>query len=332
MSLFKITKYYSGPKSDHFDGIRFFNPWNPYKHSFWKVLYWKLTSSPRPWPDRLENTFSDIPPARVTGNALRVSFVGHSTVLIQTQGINILTDPTWSEWAAPFAWSRIRRVSEPGISFENLPKIDIVLISHNHYDHLHLETLQKLHRRDNPQFITPLGNDAIIHAYDSSIPIAVLDWGQSLGLTSNISVHLVPAQHWSARGLFDRRKALWGGFVIETDDGNIYFSGDTGYGKGEVFKHVKERFRRFRLAILPIGAYKPRFFMKDSHMNPADAIKAYHDLGLPHTMGVHYGTFRLADEGYDCPIKDLSYAKTTHNITQDRFRVLSIGEAWNVPM
>ena len=171
-----MKRYYQGPKSDHFDGTKFFNPWSPFPLSFFDLLCWRLTAKPAPWPKHLENTMSDLPPDRVEGTELRVSFVGHDTVLIQTQGINILTDPIWSLRASPFSWAGPKRVCAPGIPFDKLPKIDLVLISHCHYDHLDLATIHKLWTRDKPRIITPLGNDTIIQLHNPAIHVETLDW------------------------------------------------------------------------------------------------------------------------------------------------------------
>jgi L-ascorbate metabolism protein UlaG (beta-lactamase superfamily) len=322
--------YYNGPKSDHFDGKHFFNPWNKRQNSWLALIRWRMTANPRPWPEHLVNEYSDVPPNSVQGPEIRVSFVGHATVLIQTQGVNILTDPIWSERAGPFNWLGPKRLTDPGISFEKLPKIDLVLISHNHYDHLDQNTIQKLWRRDKPLIVTPLGNDSIIHSNDSSIIVKTLDWGQSIKLNKEFEVYLEPAQHWSGRGFSDRDEALWGAFVIKTISGNIYFAGDTGYSDGETFRKAKAKFGRFRFAMLPIGSYEPRWFMRYGHMNPEEAVFAHQDLGRPYTLPMHFGTFRLSDESFHDPLKALDIAKRSHDI-DERIQVLKVGQVWQVP-
>ena len=331
MPFLKKSTYYVGPVTDHFDGIRFYNPWNPRKHSWLGFIRWRMYYKSKPWPKHVENVFFDQPPAHVKGSKLRVCFIGHATVLIQTQGLNILTDPIWTDWATPVKIKKIKRVCDPGLSFENLPKIDLILVSHNHYDHLNQETIERLWERDKPLILSPLGNDTIIKQKNPSIQVTTLDWEQSYKINDKVTIHLQPSQHWSARGLWDKNKALWGAFTMETPGGNIYFAGDTGYGHGEVFYHVKEKFGKFRLAILPIGAYEPRWFMKYAHMNPEDAVTAYRDLGKPYTMGIHFGTFRFSDEGYKDPIKDLETSKRNHKISDEKFRTLNVGESWDVP-
>lgn len=318
--------YYKGPKSNHFDGRRFYNPWNPRRHSWRKVFRWMMTSEPHPWPKKVENEFSDTPPAIVAGSDLRVSFVGHSTVLIQTQGLNIVTDPVWTERVVPIKLANSKRVAKPGIAFENLPKIDIILISHNHYDHLNRKTIQWIAKRDHPLLITPLGNDTIIKSFAASLNVKTLDWEGSQKITDQVTIHLAPSQHWSGRGIFDVDKALWGAFVIETAAGNIYFAGDTGF-EARLFENVRAKFGSFRLAILPIGIYEPRWLMQYVHMNPKDALLAYKLLGEPNAIGIHYGTFRLADDGYEDPIALLNAEKKSQKITDNKFRVLKIGES-----
>ncbi|MBA3237254.1 MAG: MBL fold metallo-hydrolase [Parachlamydiaceae bacterium] len=322
-----MKPYYLGPISDHFDGERFFNPWQKRSHSFWSFLRWRLHANPKPWPRHI-TSFLDTPPICVKGSKLRISFVGHATVLIQTQGMNILTDPIWSKRASMFKRIGPKRIVEPGIRFEDLPKIDLVLISHNHYDHLDTPTLKKLWDRDQPIVIAPLGNDTIIQSAFPEIIVYTLDWHESKHV-GNISIHLEPAQHWSSRFITDRDKALWGSFVIDTPSGKIFFAGDSGYGKGEHFRKIFQKFGSFRFAMLPIGAYEPRWFMNYAHMNPEDAVLAHCDLGKPYTMGIHFGTFRLSDEGYRDPIHDLELAKQKHQV--GRFRALTIGETWEVP-
>lgn len=322
------NKYYSGPKSDHFDGAYFYNPWDRFKHSWWDVLRWKLTASPKPWPEP-KKLATETPLERVEGSDLIITFIGHASLLIQTEGLNILTDPNWADWASPLHSKRMRRMQPPGVLLENLPKIDLVCLSHNHYDHLDIETIRLLWQKDQPKIVTPLGNDTILRSKIPSIAVTALDWNESVEMGA-IKVHLQPAQHWSSRNLWDRNNALWGSFVFETAHGNVFFAGDTGYG--EFFHSIKAQFGSFRLAILPIGAYEPRWFMKYAHMNPEDAVQAYIDLGRPYCIGMHFGTFRLTDEGIDEPLKDLAAASQSHKVPEDRFRTLEVGKSWRVPL
>ena len=329
--LFKLSDYYNGPKSDHFDGSNFFNPWNPQTHSFFDILRWTFTSRRKEWPKGMVKSLTDTPPSRVEGNQLRISFVGHSTILIQTQALNILTDPIWSDRASPIKNLGPKRYSAPGIAFEKLPPIDVILLSHNHYDHLDIRTLKRVWDRDQPRIFTPLGNDRVVQSESPSIEVETLDWHESRTLFPGIHVHLIPCQHWSARRLFDKNKALWGAFVLTTPSGNIYFCGDSGYADGGFFRQARERFGPFRLAMLPIGAYEPRWFMKYAHMNPQEAVQAHRDLGEPHTLAMHYETFRLTDEGFAEPRSHLLQACIQQNVSANKFRPLKAGQSWIIP-
>lgn len=329
---FSVSKiYYQGPITDHFDGKRFYNPWAPKLPNASDLMRWRLSNKPKPWPARGHIHHFDTPPDRVEGHELRVSFVGHSTMLIQTDGLNILTDPIWAKRASPFKWIGPKRYANPGISLDHLPKIDIILISHNHYDHMDLHTIKKLWIRDKPRIITPLGNDTIIQANHNAIEVETLDWQQSIFINDTMRIHLQPAQHWSARGILDRNKALWGAFVIEAKGGNIYFAGDSGYGKGDIFRDTLKRFGSFRFAMIPIGAYEPQWFMSYAHMNPEEAVLVHKDLDRPYTAAIHFHTFKLGSEGRDEPMTVLNESLKKFNLDENRFRSLKIGEHWMIP-
>jgi L-ascorbate metabolism protein UlaG (beta-lactamase superfamily) len=184
-----------------------------------------------------------------------------------------------------------------------------VLVSHNHYDQMDVATVARLWRRDKPRIIVPLGNDAIIRSADASIAVEVGDWGDSFRLNDRVVVQLRRVHHWSARGIKDRRHALWSAFVIDEPGGGIYFVGDTGFGDGSAFRNVRRARPRLRLALLPIGAYEPRWFMKTQHMKPAEAVEDFRLCGAKQAIGHHWGTFRLADEGYDDPPRKLTEAR-----------------------
>jgi L-ascorbate metabolism protein UlaG (beta-lactamase superfamily) len=249
-------------------------------------------------------------------------------VLIQVAALNILIDPVWSERVSPVSFAGPKRVNDPGVPFDALPPIHVVLVSHNHYDHLDVDTLSALATPHRPRFITPLGNDTILHRHDSSIAAEAHDWGARVNLGSGVEVRFVPSRHWSARGLSDRNKALWTAFVIATPWGSIYHVADSGYGDGSHFRAAREQHGPFRLAILPIGAYEPRWFMRDQHMNPAEAVQAFIDCGAEYALGHHHGTFQLTDEGIDAPELALIAAREQAEIAPERFAALKPGQVW----
>ncbi len=324
------ARYYDGPVSNHFDGTRFFDPHGVPPKSFVDLARWMLGGNRAAWPERVPNVRFDPPPRRVDGRPWRISYVGHATLLIQTAGLNILTDPIWSERASPFGFMGPKRVIDPGIAFEALPPIDVVLLSPNHYDHLDLATLSRLAAAHRSRVITPLGNDAILRAYDPAIRAEPYDWGDRVELNPDVAVTLAPMRHWSARHMLDRNKALWAAFVIETPAGRIYHVGDSGYGDGHHFRAARERHGPFRLAILPIGAYEPRWFMQDQHMNPEESVRALLDSSAELALGHHYGTFQLTDEPFEAPLQALAEARRKAGIPPERFRTLAPGEVWEL--
>ncbi|MFP5247629.1 MAG: MBL fold metallo-hydrolase [Thermoanaerobaculia bacterium] len=305
---------YRGPKSDHFDGRRFFNL-QPTKHAgFFDMLRWMFHREPGVWHRWREITPSK-PPERVPGGELRVTWVNHATFLIQTENVNILTDPIWSKRCSPVQWAGPKRHHAPGVRFEDLPKIDAVLVSHNHYDHMDAATLARLAREHAPRVYVGLGNSLFLRdAHD-------LDWWESAALSENVRVHCVPAQHFSSRGLSDRDANLWCGFVLETPHGAIYFAGDTGWGPH--FQMIRERFGAMRLALLPIGAYRPEWFMCSVHISPQDAVRAARTLEAETSIPMHYLTFHLGDDGMDEPRDVLR-----REMGETRFAILEPGETF----
>ncbi len=219
----------------------------------------------------------------------------------------------------------------PGIRFADLPPVDVVLISHNHYDHLDLATVERLWRRDHPRIITPLGNDTLIRSRIPDAAIEARDWGDQVQIGPNVAVHLEPMHHWSARSLFDRNRALWAAFVITTPGGSLYFVADSGYGDGDYFRDAGKKYASFRLALLPIGSYNPRWFMAYGHMNPEEAVRVFDLLGQPYTLPIHYGTFQLTDTGFAEPLKDLGVAMDKAAVPEGRIHPLQPGEHWWVP-
>ena len=321
-------RYYAGPASDHFDGERFFNPGGRQPTGLGAFLRWQLTADKAEWPESVPVTQA-VPAPRVEGDRLVVTAVGHATQLIQTQGLNILTDPVWAERTSPVGWAGPKRARAPGVRFNDLPKIDVVLVSHNHYDHLDLATLKALWDRDRPLIITPLGNAALMARV--GIEAASFDWGQTVGVAPGVRVTIERVQHWSSRWGQDRNRALWGGFTVSTPGGAIYFSGDCGYGDGLAFREAAAARGPYRLALLPVGAYEPRWFMKYQHMNPSDAVSAFRDLGAPTAVGIHWGVWQLTDEAIDAPPRDLATALAASGIDAARFPALEPGQSLEVP-
>jgi L-ascorbate metabolism protein UlaG (beta-lactamase superfamily) len=311
--------------SDHFDGKRFFNPYVDTSRSFRELLHWRRTRKPAPWPKQAEPEPSGpAPMAAVNGGRIAATYIGQATVLIQCAGFNILTDPIFSLRASPLSWLGPKRARGPGVAFEDLPHIHAVLLSHNHYDHMDLPSLRRLQARFAPPIVTGLGNGAYL-ARKGIAGAIELDWWEDCEPLPGLRVHFVPSQHWSNRFFAGIRTMLWGGHVIETAAGRVYFAGDTGY-PGH-FTEIRERLGAPRLALLPIGAYEPRWFMGPQHMNPDDAVRAHLDLGAAASMAMHFATFDLSDEGMDEPVRALIEARARHGVAEEQFRAPEFGDA-----
>jgi L-ascorbate metabolism protein UlaG (beta-lactamase superfamily) len=322
------NRYYQGPVSDHFDGERFFAPGRSPDRTLGDIFRWRFQERPAPWPKSFPSPFSDLPPSRVAGGQLRVSYIGHASFLIQTRGLNFLIDPVYSERVSPFTWAGPARVNPPGIAFDDLPPIDVVLITHNHYDHMDVATLSKLNARWRPRFLAPLGNDAILKAHDRALQTETYDWRARVALSEAVAVNLLPSNHWSARSLNDRRMALWCAYLIETPDGPIYHIGDTGFGDGAIFRQARESYGAARLALIPIGAYEPRWFMKEQHIDPAEAVEVLQLCGARQAIAHHWGTFPLSNEAIDAPPKALARALEAAGVPSERFRTMRPGEVF----
>lgn len=312
------------------DGKRFGIPGHRGEAGFAALMKWQMGGGRTRWPKWINDASHPPPPERIDGSGLRATWIGHSTVLVQTEGLNILTDPFLSARASPLRWAGPRRVRAPGLQPHSIPSIDVILLSHNHYDHLDLPGLKALSRHHTPHVVTPLGNAKYIRKAMPSFEITELGWGDGVA-KSSVVITVVPALHWSKRGLFDANRALWGGFVIETPGGAIYFAGDTGFGEGRIFEDVRREFGSPRLSLLPIGAYEPRWFMKAQHMNPDEAVTAHLLLDSRTSLAIHHATVQLTDEAIDAPAKALEAARTTHGIAPEAFLVPGIGQSIAIP-
>lgn len=306
--------------TDHYNGKNFFNPGtNDEPKSIFTVLKWKIFGDSSVWPDKVTPPYELAVPAS-SSEKLVVTFVNHAAFLVQVDGLNILTDPVWAKRVSPLSFAGPSRLHPPGIEFDKLPKIHAVLISHNHYDHMDAETIKKLEDKDAPLFIVPLANMEKMKSFGAK-NVVEIDWWDSINLSDSVKVTLTPARHWSSRTLWDKRASLWGSFYLETKKEKIYFSGDTGYGAH--FAEIYKRLGAPTLSMLSIGAYQPRWFMKEMHMNPEDAVLAHLDLQSKMSLGMHFGTFKLSDEKFEDPINDLEMAKKKLNVVN--FKTINPG-------
>lgn len=324
--------YYRGPPSGHFDGARFFNPGDeagrPHAGPGRFIGRMIGDDARAAWPERV-SVAPRVPPRRVAAGDMVATWIGHATVLVQAGGLNILTDPVWSDTVSPFPPLGPERVRAPGVRFEDLPKIDLVLVSHNHYDHLDLPTLERLWARDRPRIVTSLGNDAILRG--RGIPATALDWGgRARGAGGAWDVSALRNHHWSSRWGADRNRALWSAFAVRTGAGTIFFAGDTGWGDGGWVNEAAAH-GPYRLAIVPIGAYEPRDFMKTNHVDPAEAVAIFERLAPAAALGIHWGTFQLTFEAIDAPRQRLAALKTARGIAPERFVATEAGLSWRVP-
>ena len=277
-----------------------------------------------------------------------VTWIGHATTLVQASGLNVLTDPIFSERASPVQLIGPKRQQPPGVAMKDLPPIDVVVISHNHYDHLDRQSVFDLDQRakaagprgqGHTLFLVPLG----LKAWFANLGIenvVELDWRDKHTVKGphggQADFYLMPVQHWSARATYDHSRTLWGGWAVVGDDFRWYFSGDTGYSKD--FADTKAFFEStltnpvssdpvFDLALLAIGAYEPRWFMAAQHVNPHEAAQIHKDLGAATSIGIHWGTFNLTDEALDQPPLDLAAAKRAHGLAPGEFLLMKIGQS-----
>ena len=321
------------PVTDHCDGQRFFNPDGVQARSFGDLPKWwwqrlVLRQGER-WPKTVPPSAPTRLPILVPAGQIAVTSIGHATFLLQFPRFNLLTDPIFSDRASPVSWAGPKRVQPPALRLHQLPRIDVVLVSHNHYDHLDLPTLRWLAEEHQPLIVTTLGNKSWLEQRGVN-NVVELDWWKSHRASAELDVICTPAHHFAARWPWDRCKTLWGGFMMQTPDHLIFFSGDTGWGSH--FAEIRRLLGAADLALLPIGAYEPRWFLEPVHMNPDEAVRAHLALGARQSIGMHYGTFQLTDEGIDAPLHDLAKARMEHGLAELVFQAAQTGETLAVSL
>lgn len=308
--------------SDHFDGQRYFNPAPEAARGIADMAKWRREGRPTPWPRQGPNPAYEPPPAAVPARFAAITFIGHATFLVRLPGGLILTDPQFSQRCSPVQWAGPRRARAPGVALRDIPRPDLVLLTHNHYDHMDLPSLRTLQRRFAMPVVTLSGNAK--HLRGLGIRATELDWWDAT-LVGALRITATPARHFSARTPFDRNRALWGGFMIQNDGISVLFAGDSGMGAH--WREISHRLGAPDIALLPIGAYEPRWFMAPVHMNPAEAVQAHHDLGAKRSIGMHFGTFQLTDEAIDAPLLALAQARG-----DAAFSTLGFGETAVIPL
>jgi len=311
------------PVSDHCDGTKFFNPHAISGRDLGDVIKWQRERHSVAWPEQVALIPQPPPPTSLAPGRVAATFIGHSTFFLRTAAATLITDPVFTTHAGPFGRSGPRRVRPPAITIDRLPAVSVALVSHNHYDHLQPSSLRALRDKSDPVFVAPLGLEPFLRGIGLS-KVTELDWWESYD-AGPARITAVPAQHFSARTPFDRNRTLWCGFIVGSGDATIYFAGDTGYSPQ--FAEIGRRFSAIDLALIPIGAYEPRWFMQPMHVNPAEAVRIYRDVEPRVALGMHFGTFRLTDEGIDDPLRALDAARAEAGLRDDAFRVLEFGES-----
>ena len=316
---------YQGPVMEYFDGEQFHNE-RPNDKNWLDVFGWWLNRDPGYWTE-WQDLEQAVPVERIGTGDLRATFINHSTVLVQTDSVNILTDPVWSYRVTPVSFVGPKRHRPPGVKFEDLPKIDMVVISHNHYDHMDMPTLERLRDAHDPIILVPLGNKEFMNeqGFDN---VVELRWWEEHQF-NDFTTTFVPAEHFSNRGACDRNTSLWGGYVFHSEGGPVYFVGDTGFGS--FFEKIRDEFGPMRFSMIPIGAYKPRWFMKPVHVNPEEAVLAHRILESAQSMGIHYGTFQQAEDSEYDPVVDLRDAMIKYGIAPGEFLPITNGKYLDIP-
>ncbi len=315
------------PPTDHFNGKTFFNPGEPMNHGLLPVLRWKMSSRPTPWPRSVPVEVRPVPPAPA-GEGVTATWVGHSTFVLRSRSATMLTDPVFSERAGPFSWAGPRRATAPGVALESLPRIDGILLSHDHFDHCDLRSLRWLAHRDQPWIVAPLGHRGLL-AGAGFKRIFELDWWERYRLGPDVEALMVPARHWTRRSAWGTNTRLWGGFILTTGGRRVYFAGDSGY-QATLFREIGRRCGPVDLALIPIGAYKPRWFMAGAHMDPREAVLVHADVGSRRSVAMHWGTFQLTDEGREEPVTELAEAVRAAGLPEGAFTAPGPGESVSV--
>lgn len=309
--------------SDHYNGKRFFNPTLPGGIPGLSKVFKMLREPRAKWPPYVENKATPQLNEKLESEQVAITFVNHATFLIQFAGFNIITDPIWAMHAGPFGLFGPKRVRKPGIALDALPKIDLVLLSHNHYDHLDKATLRKISSKNTPKVLVAHGDKQLAKSLGFT-DVHEFDWWENIQINSDLTITYAPTQHFAARGIRDRMKSLWGSYMIQHLNKRIYFGADSGYSTH--FSEIKKRLGSPDIAMLGMGAYEPRWFMKSMHMNPAEAVQAHIDLGAKLSIGMHFGTFQLSSESIDQPKIDLDKALAEANISEKEFIIFNEGE------
>lgn len=314
------------PPSDHFNGKRFFYPGYPAGRDFADLLKWKLTSRPARWPADLPRPQPQLPlPPAPPAPAVALTWIGHATFLIQSSAGNWLTDPFFSERAGPSADLGPKRAVPAALAPEDLPPLAGVLLSHDHYDHLDRASLRAIAARAPAGAATPLYTPLGYAPFSAGLALHELDWWDTAAAGNGVSVQLTPARHWCRRTIGGTNLRLWGGILLRLPGKTIYFAGDTALEK-DLSREIARRCGPIDLALLPIGAYEPRWFMSDAHMNPSEAVITHQLLGAKQSIAMHWGTIQLTDEAYDAPPRALAEARAAAGLPASAFRALSIGE------
>lgn len=316
------TKRARFPVSDHCNGKTFFNPRANRNRGFLEILRWQLTADRKAWPKAVDFT-----PTLIPNDPYVCTWAGHATFLIRFGSLNVLTDPVFSQRASPVGWAGPKRVHPPGIALDALPRIDLVLLSHDHYDHCDLASLRKIAKaHPAARVLVPLGNgDLMAKAGFAPQQVNERDWWESVQIGA-ATITVTPSQHWSNRLTGTRNGRLWGGFHLRSAEKTVYFVGDTGW-EAQTFAEIGQRVAPPDLALIPIGAYEPRWFMADHHCNPAEAVEIHRAVRARRSLGMHWGTFQLTDEGREEPLAALEAARRAAGLGENEFTTLIPGHS-----